>query len=266
MKISIFTTMTNPKKRMDPFEEALECYSDFADEVIRVGDSWPEEFSFDYIGKTFQEGFDKCSGDWVIRMDIDTFFHEKNIEDLKNILLKNENSPGIVFPKYQIFTPDRFNVKAKMCIAFNKKLFPSIKLNGGGDLCDPTINGKILDQYNLPNEKIPIWNYDSVFKTKEVISKDRARFARAWKNYFGDWGDRGGGTELEAFDAWFKMIEERYSKHTLRLKIKDHPKYIIKKLLELEESQFGFDAFGLKGNIKRDRVSYFKNYLNYLTL
>ena len=76
MKISIFTTMTNPKKRMDPFEEALECYSDFADEVIRVGDSWPEEFSFDYIGKTFQEGFDKCSGDWVIRMDIDYFFRE----------------------------------------------------------------------------------------------------------------------------------------------------------------------------------------------
>ena len=66
MKISIFTTMTNPQKRMDPYKEALKCYEDFADEVIIVGENWPEEFSFDYIGKTFQEGFDLCKGDWVI--------------------------------------------------------------------------------------------------------------------------------------------------------------------------------------------------------
>ena len=83
-------------------------------------------------------------------MDIDTFFHEKNIDDLRNVLLKNQDLPGVVFPKYQIFTPERFNIKAKMCIAFNKKKFSSIKLNGGGDLCDPTINGKLLNQYNLP--------------------------------------------------------------------------------------------------------------------
>lgn len=41
--------MTNPQERMDPFKEALNCYEDFADEVIQVGDDWPEEFSFDYI-------------------------------------------------------------------------------------------------------------------------------------------------------------------------------------------------------------------------
>lgn len=266
MKISIFTSMTNPEERMDPYKEALNCYKDFADEVVVVGENWPNEFSFDYIGKTFQEGFDKCSGDWVVRMDIDTFFHEKNIGDLRNVLLKNQDLPGVVFPKYQIFTPERFNIKAKMCIAFNKKKFSSIKLNGGGDLCDPTINGKLLNQYNLPNENIPIWNYDSVFKTKKVISKDRARFARAWYNYFGNWGDRGGGTEQEAFNAWYEMIEKRYRFHTLKLKIKDHPKYIIQKLLDLDENQFGYNAFGLKENIKRAPVAYLKNYYNYLTL
>ena len=37
MKISIFTTMTNPEKRMDPYKEALKCYEDFADEIIIVG-------------------------------------------------------------------------------------------------------------------------------------------------------------------------------------------------------------------------------------
>ena len=29
MKISIFTTMTNPDERMDPWKEALNCYKDF---------------------------------------------------------------------------------------------------------------------------------------------------------------------------------------------------------------------------------------------
>ena len=35
---------------MDPWKEALDCYKDFADEVV-VGQNWKQEFSFDYIGK-----------------------------------------------------------------------------------------------------------------------------------------------------------------------------------------------------------------------
>ena len=43
--------MTNPEDRNDPWEEALNCYKDFADEVIVVGEDWPEEFLWDHIGK-----------------------------------------------------------------------------------------------------------------------------------------------------------------------------------------------------------------------
>ena len=73
MKLSIFTSMTNPEERNDAWQEAISCYEDIADEVIVVGDSWPEEFKFDLIGQTYQEGFEKSSGDWVIRMDLDYF-------------------------------------------------------------------------------------------------------------------------------------------------------------------------------------------------
>ena len=51
MKLSIFTTMTDPESRMDPYREALKCYEEFADEVVIVGEDWPEEFSFDYRKK-----------------------------------------------------------------------------------------------------------------------------------------------------------------------------------------------------------------------
>ena len=50
MKISIFTSMTNPEERMDPWKEALECYNDFADEVIVVGKDWDYDFSWEKIG------------------------------------------------------------------------------------------------------------------------------------------------------------------------------------------------------------------------
>ena len=46
MKLSIFTSTTNPEERMDPYHEALSCYEEFADEVVTVGKNWPEEFQF----------------------------------------------------------------------------------------------------------------------------------------------------------------------------------------------------------------------------
>ena len=263
MKISIFTTITKPEERMDPWKEALNCYEDFADEVVIAGEDWPDEFSFDIIGKQFQEGFNKSNGDWVIHMDIDNFFHEKHRDKLIKILKNNTEHPSIAFPKYQIFTPDRYNLKAKMCIALNKKKYPNIKMNGGGDLCQPTINGNLISPLNVPYKRLPIWNYDTVFRTKDIISKDRARFARAWKRRFGNWGDRGGGTPEEAFDAWFNMVETRYKDHVMKLSIHDHPKYIKDKIMNLSIDQFGYDGFGLKQkqNIKMNHK--FKSKLNF---
>ena len=147
-----------------------------------------------------------------------------------------------------------------MCIALNKRMFPNIKMNGGGDLCQPTLNNLLLKPSDFPLIKIPIWNYDSVFKTKNIISKDRARFARAWYQEFGEWGDRGGGTEELAYAAWSEMIKTRFKHHTLRLNIEDHPKYIKEKLINLTEDQFGFDLFGIKHEVKHNLTNYLKGY------
>ena len=248
MNISIFTSYTDPEKRMDPWKEALNCYNDFADEVIVVGKQWKQEFSFDYIGKVFQEGFDKSNGDWVIKMDIDTIFHENDFDNIKNALRRYQDYPAISLRKYQIFTPDRYHLKSRMSFILNKKNYPDIKLNGGGDMCDPTLNGVLLDSNNIPIVNIPFWNYDSSFKSKDVIAEDRARFARAWKRTFGNYGDRGGDNPDIAFDAWFDMVKIRYSKHLFRKKINDHPRFIKEKLKDLNSEQFGFSAFGLKNN------------------
>ena len=69
-------------------------------------------------------------------------------------------------------------------------------------------NGELLNVNNLPNLNIPIYQYDSMFRTKRIIAEDRARFARAWNRYFNEYGNRGGPTEKEAFDAWFDDVKE----------------------------------------------------------
>ena len=258
MSLSIFTSMTNPEARGDPWKEALNCYNDVADEVIVVGDNWPYEFSWDHIGKTFQEGYDKCSSDWIIRMDIDYFFHQKDIPNLRKALLKYANYPALAFPQYQIFTPDRYQIKTRICLAFNKRIYKNIKLNGGGDLTLATLDNKLIDPKKVPNVNTPIYQYESTFRTKEIIKSDRARFAKAWINYFGTVDDRGGDSPEEAYNAWFKMVKERYPKHNFKLKIEEHPIYVQNKIKELNQMQFGYDAFGLKNNLKIDYIYHLK--------
>lgn len=256
--ISIFTTYTDPGKRMDPWKEALNCYKDFADEVIITGENWKEEFRWKEIGETFQEGFDSSTNDWVIRMDIDYFFHQNDKRKLLNALKKSNDYPAIALPQYQFFTADRFHMKTRLCVVLNKKKFPNIKLNGGGDYCLATLDNKLITPNNVPNFNIPIYQYDSMFRTKEIIAADRARFARAWFREFGEYGSRGGPNEKEAFEAWIDEIKLKYSHHTNKFNINHHPIYIIEKLKNLSKNQFGFDMFGNKNKVNKSFKKYVK--------
>ena len=51
--LSIFTTMTNPEERNDPWKESLNCYNSTADEVVVVGEDWPKEFDWGIFNKIY---------------------------------------------------------------------------------------------------------------------------------------------------------------------------------------------------------------------
>ena len=91
----------------------------------------------------------------------------------------------VAFPNVN-FTVDKYQLQSRVCIAVNKKKYPEIKLNGGGDLCFPTLNDEDIDSRRLSSA--PVWNYDMMFKTKEIIAKERVRFGKAWYKYFDNWG------------------------------------------------------------------------------
>ena len=121
MKLSIFTTLGGgnyqPTQRQDSLTEALDCYTDLADEVIVVNGSnigindgwlsydgltksdgrsetvikeifhvWENEFDWRFIGQQFQRGYEACTGDWAVRADLDfiwtVFFKKYCIPDL----------------------------------------------------------------------------------------------------------------------------------------------------------------------------------------
>ena len=63
---------------------------------------------------------------------------------------------------------------------------------------------------------------------------------------FQSFGNRGGGTPEEAFEAWKKMIKERLPSHIYKFDINNHPKYISSKIKNLNNDQFGYNMFGQK--------------------
>ena len=94
MKISIFTSMTNPENEKIHGKKAMDCYKDLEMRLITVGEDWPYEFKFDHIGKTFQKGFDKSNGDWVIQNGLRLFFSEKDLKNIRNFLKSNQDAPA----------------------------------------------------------------------------------------------------------------------------------------------------------------------------
>ena len=258
MKLSIFTTVSDPIFRGDNWEDAINCYMDLADELvvvrggwegidpvgnINVTHIWPKEFSWEFIGEQFQRGYEAATGDWVIHCDLDYIFHENDFGKIRQALKDYPNSPAVSFYKWQFIQPDRYNLKSRLVIAVNKaKYGERIKFNGGGDLCQPTLDGKELNINELPQAGVPFYNYEKLTKTKEQIIDDVKRMERAYQRRF----DRALYTRHheKPFDGWMAMVLGRASKPAMQIKLSDHPKYVQKTIKNLKPNQFGYDGFG----------------------
>ncbi len=264
MTVGIFTTITNPAQRGDAYKEALACYEDFADELVVVngGDTvlydrvladkkdlmshWPAEFSWDFIGKQFQKGYEAMTTDFVIHMDIDFLFHQKDFAKIRQALKDYPNSPAVSFYKWQFILPDRYNLKSRLAIAVNKRVYGDrIKFNGGGDLCQPTLDGNDLELNSLPQAGIPFYNYEKLTKTKEQIMDDVGRMDRAFEKRFKKYLYSDTGKDEDAYEGWYRMVKGRASKPHKKIQLEDHPKYIQETIRNLKPNQFGYNGFGL---------------------
>lgn len=247
MNIGIFTTCTRPKERGDLWDESIACYKDLADEVYINDKEWPEEFEWGYIGQTFQEGYDRIKADWVIRMDLDCIFHEKDFEDLRASLKQADEGgmTAVTFWKYQFLLPDRYTIKSRLVLAVNKARYGDrIRFDGGGDLCQATVDGEYIRPDTVPESKIPVYNYECLLKTQQQLLEDKGRFSRAWQRKFGEY-KLGGPDDETAYNKWLEMMVGRFHKPQRKIKLSDHPIYIQETIKNLTPEQWGYNGFGL---------------------
>jgi len=268
MRLSVFTTITNPIQREDNPEVALRCYGEMADELVVINggnaddvdklqnnwstmlwEPWPKEFDWQFIGQQFQKGYEACTGDWVIHADIDMMFHEDNFQLLRDELQKYNDQPAVSFVKRQFILPDRFSLKSRLIVAVNKGKFADrIRFDSGGDLCQPSLDGAYIAPGTVPDVKVPIWNYECLLKTKEQLIEDKGRFARAWQRHYGEY-KLGGPDDESAYNAWLKMVVGRFSKPSERVELYQHPKYIQQTISSLKPHMWGYDGLG---NLERN--------------
>lgn len=262
MKLSIFTTITNPAWRGDNYEDAIKCYEDLADELIIVNggntdheqniiddlktrtlfEKWPTEFNWNLIGQQFQRGYEACTGDWVIHADLDFIFHEQDFATLRQAMEDNPDAPALSLWKYQFILPDRYNLKSRLVVAVNKgKYGDRIRFDSGGDLCQPSLDGVEIKPDDVPEARVPIYNYEKLLKTKEQITDDVQRMARAWLRHF---GTAKLGLDENAYDEWLRMVKGRFQKPQEFIKLEAHPKYVQETIKNLKPENWGYSGFG----------------------
>lgn len=265
MKLSVFTTVTRPKPRGDNVDDALRCYHELADEVVIVNglhnatpvfrdekkvivSPWPKEFSWPLIGHQFQRGYEESNGDWVIHADLDFLFHEEDFEAIRQACIDNNDQPAFSMLKRQFILPDRFNLKSRLVVAVNKGKFGDrIRFDSGGDLCQPSLDGKYIEPGTVPDLSIPIWNYEKLLKTKRQIAEDQGRMERAYSRHFLKYQMGSDGTNEGAFAKWLAAQIGKFNKPQEKIPLSDHPKYVQETIKNLKPEQWGYSGFGELG-------------------
>ena len=282
MKISIFTTITNPEIWQFAWQEALSNYLALADEVIVVNGgerlpeaiktankdklievlmSWPDEWHWRELPLHLNAGLNACTGDWVIKMDIDQLFHEKDFEKIKELLVvaKANKYPAVAFVKLNILNQYYGFYKATHPFALNRDFIGKDKIQYGiavdqeTDWCYPIeVNGfdkengipvgKKLgpDKYlGVSSVDAVVYNYDYFFRTPDVAKKGFWRFAKAYNRTFGE--GKWGSSEKEAWQLFLKDKASRLRDKSNYIAINSHPAAIADRIKRMSSLEYGYD-------------------------
>lgn len=250
MKIGAFITITRPEERGDLYKECIQMANECFDTVTIIDgkDTWPQEFNWPLIGEHFQKGYEQTDAEWVFHLDTDFIFHEQDYAAIRRAC--ETDAPALSFWKYQFISPNKYSLKSRLVIAVNKKKYGDrIRFDSGGDLCQPSLDGVELRPDQVPEARIPFYNYEKVLKTEAQIKDDVGRMARAWQRHFGEY-KLGGPDDESAYKEWLKMTVGRYQKPQEEVSLSFHPKVMHDTLRNLRPDQFGFNGFGNLQNCK----------------
>jgi hypothetical protein len=295
MKTVGLTMMTTPEYRQDPWKESIRQALEIFDQVVVVyGDPsdealiqaafyqeprliatylhWPQPvWSYEELPRHLNHGLDiakTLNPDWVIKFDLDNFFHEKDKALIMSYLLnfKAQNKWIVQFNKFQFFLADRCYEKGKMSMAINMK-YPICygqEKERYTDLCQPIIaEGSEMIQFNkegysiphgvaVPKEKyavcpVHVWNYDYTFKTEERAKELLYEFDKSHARW---WGAGYTGRKIEnitpesALEDYLDLVRGRVQRAIYHFTPKQHPKHVIPLIENIKAEQFGHSLWG----------------------
>lgn len=279
MRISFFTTATEPFKYKYPIIESIKSIIPLADEIIIIygrresesekqllelspiikiinTDNWNEEWKYDTMTEHLNIGLDNCTGDICIKFDIDFIFGSTNKEKFINQIKKTRNRyhvyylPRINFmnKKYgSIYKKGLYAINATLLRKDNKKF--KIKIVNYTN----TINiDNIYNQHILSDKEMYVYNFDCTFMDKETLKKKYFYWYNAYNLYYGN---------LDLFDLLTsdlndktnlmnKIISKKIKKIKNKLdlnefiEIDEYPFIIQEKIDNLDETQYGYNYFG----------------------
>lgn len=309
MKISAFTMITNPDWRQDPWRESIRQAMQVFDEVIVVYGrkeddlllqndpiihelesknrnalepklkfyylEWPQpEWSYEELAIHLNFALEKCTGDWAVKFDIDTMFHEKDIFNIHQHLMHfaSKHFTLASFQKHQFFLADRCYEKGRVNFAINRKDRIGSKICYGydvgryTDLCQPIIpdgsmhsferngvktkpipRGVSVPKERIGNTGISVMNYDYTFKTEDVARELLFIHDKAHASF---WGASYSGvqpneiTRDTSFNDYLGLVSGRLQKCIKLFKPNDHPKYIRDRIKNIRPEEFGSNLWG----------------------
>jgi hypothetical protein len=296
MKIIGFTMITNPEYRQDPWRESIRQALEVFDEVVVVcGDvndnyllstefdkeelkrismpylHWPQpQWSYEELTRHLNLGLKYCrrlDGDWAVKFDIDTFFHEKDKAQIYQKLqsLKNRKIKLGTFEKYQFFLVSKGYEKGKLPVAVNLSFNTcyGLDMQRYTDLCQPIEPIDGTAKYNDATYEIPkgneiksrestgchIWNYDYSFKTlarsKELLYNFDISHAKWWgKGYSGK--QIKDITPETALNDYLMLVRGRVKKCIKEFNWNEHPKHIQQRIKNIKPEEFGYNLWEIK--------------------
>lgn len=279
MKLSVLTMITKPDERQDLWREALENYKNFADEiVVVVGDmktykqcveservkfvylEWFDDWDYVELPRHLNYGLRVCTGDWVLKLDIDQLIPEHQVGNLKTNLQRAEQwkVEALALEKMSYFCDGRYKLKGKQPILFkrleNVEFGEAYDLDQKHrDLCQPIIvsGHKYVDDYPVPtgdlvkyeDSSVLYWNFSYTFKNETVAREHFWRFVRAYRGYFNS--DVFGKNKTEALEYFKKTVKKGYLECAYTAKLHELPKEMRRPLNDLKPEQLGYNLWGL---------------------
>lgn len=299
MKIGVFGMLNNPEYRQEPWRESFKQRLEQFDSVcvvcahepdlLMLKDMFPEawkngklkavykywpfpEWSYEELPKHLNAALTLAreqNCDWLVKLDIDTVIHEKDMKYLRKAIEKAEKKGkwAVSLRKLQFYMPTRFFQKAFVPFAIKSSVpiayghDPHVR----NDLCQPivwdgttkaTINNKkydipsgtvISDKKILKSRKTKAYNYDYTFRTEDRSLELLYQIEMAHARF---WGYGYSGLPIEkitkqtAMEDFLKVFKERFSKMKKMMDIVEHPKHFQESLSKLQPGQWGYDLWG----------------------